>query len=67
MLHPSVENAFEEIDAAIFSGDSFIKKSNRDKLREFMARWERGLKEMETVETDILHQEIDNLQEETNG
>ncbi len=40
-MHPSVENALEEIDAAIFTGDSFIQKENRMKLREYLERWER--------------------------
>ena len=38
-------NATEEIDAAIFSGDTFSDPDCRKELREQLARWERGLKE----------------------
>lgn len=40
-MHPSVENALEEIDAAIFTGDTFLQKEDRMKLREYLARWDR--------------------------
>ncbi len=35
--------AADEIDASIFSGDTFIDESARIELRRLMARWERGL------------------------
>ena len=38
-LHPDVSDAFEQIDAALFSGDSFYNKENRIKLREYLTRW----------------------------
>lgn len=38
MYHSTVE-AFEEIDAAIFSGDTFVGSEGRVMLREYLARW----------------------------
>jgi hypothetical protein len=38
-LHPSVEQAFEEIDAALFTGDTFIDKENRQYLIKILNRW----------------------------
>ena len=46
-MHPKIHQAFEEIDAAIFSGDTFINAENIKELRRLMERWERGLKEHE--------------------
>lgn len=42
-MHPKVADAFEEIDAAIFSGDTFWDKDNMDKLEKFLGRWYRGM------------------------
>lgn len=42
-MHPSIIEAIDEIDAAVFSGDTFINSYNRAQLREQMSRWERGL------------------------
>lgn len=42
-FRPYINDAIEEIDAGIFSGDAFGKKEARTALREVMARWERGL------------------------
>jgi len=38
-----LENACEEIDAAMFSGDCFDRDENRKGLLEYMARWQREL------------------------
>ena len=38
-MHPDVEKAFEQIDAAVFSGDTFTVQENRMKLREYLERW----------------------------
>lgn len=38
-VHPDVLEAFEQIDAAVFSGDSFQTKEGRKKLREYLERW----------------------------
>lgn len=42
-----IEEACDQIDSAIFSGDAFIEPEARKELRGMMARWERGLKEHE--------------------
>lgn len=47
-----VEDACEEIDAAIFSGDEFHNAESREKLREYMARWERGLQGHDSSDSD---------------
>ncbi|WNL50704.1 hypothetical protein RPALISO_117 [Ruegeria phage RpAliso] len=41
-MHPSVERAFEEIDAALFSGDTFHSPDNLKVLENHLARWQRG-------------------------
>lgn len=38
-----LENAMEEIDAAMFGGDAFYDKTNADALGHYIARWERQL------------------------
>lgn len=48
-LPTDVCHAADEIDAAIFSGDTFIDPQARATMREVMARWERGLKEFDTI------------------
>jgi len=42
-LHPKVAAALEEIDAAVFSSDTFIDAENRSSLTEYMTRWQREL------------------------
>lgn len=39
----------DEIDAAVWSGDLFYNAENRQRFRDMMARWERGLKEAEEI------------------
>lgn len=39
-MHPSVTRAFDEIDAAIFSGDTFIDPDALQKLEAMVARWQ---------------------------
>ena len=51
-MHLSIIEAINEIDAAVFSGDTFEDKQHRAKLREILARWERGL-----VSFDELYEE----------
>lgn len=38
-IHKDVLDAFEQIDAAMFSGDAFILSEGRLKLREYLERW----------------------------
>lgn len=49
-----IEEAMDEIDAAIFSGDTFTSGAARNRLREMMARWERGLVEFDTPRRKIV-------------
>lgn len=50
-MHPSVTRAIEEIDAAIFSGDTFLNEENNAEMRDMLDRWQRGLNEhKETIE-----------------
>ena len=43
----------DEIDAAVWSGDMFHNRANIAAFREMMARWERGLREVEDILTEI--------------
>lgn len=53
-IHPDVLNAFEEIDAALFSGDSFYNLSNLKELEKFLFRWEKKKNEMkESILTEM--------------
>ena len=47
------DNQIDEIDAAIWSGDTFHNRDNIAAFREMMARWERGLKEAESILDNI--------------
>jgi len=38
-IHNDVLEAFEQIDAAMFSGDTFIHHEGREKLRKYLERW----------------------------
>jgi hypothetical protein len=38
-LHPKVEQAIQEIDAAVFNGDQFDDEENRDRLLRMIERW----------------------------
>lgn len=42
-IHPDVEEAFEQIDAAVFSGDAFYEAENLDKLETYVGRWQRAI------------------------
>ena len=44
-MHEDIAGAFEQIDAALFSGDTFFSFENRKILRERLERWERWDKE----------------------
>ena len=43
------DNQIDEIDAAIWSGDTFHNRENIESFRAIMARWERGLQEAESI------------------
>lgn len=40
-IHKDTLEAFEQIDAAMFSGDTFVSHEGRMKLREYLQRWQR--------------------------
>ena len=44
-----IENACEEIDAAMFSSDAFMEKGERDALTDYIGRWQRKMKEWEEI------------------
>lgn len=44
-----VEDWFDSIDAAVFSGDTFYDKANRERARWYVLRW---LREFGTREID---------------
>lgn len=44
VLHWKVEEAFEEIDAAVYSGDSFHDEKNLEELERYILRWQREAK-----------------------
>jgi hypothetical protein len=39
----NLERAYEIIDAALFSGDTFLRSDRRERLRYFVSRWERQI------------------------
>ena len=42
-MHQNINNAFDEIDAAVFTGDTFMDDKERVNFRALMARWEKEL------------------------
>ena len=47
------DGPMDEIDAAVWSGDIFHNRENIAAFRGIMARWERGLKEAESIVTEM--------------
>ena len=48
-LDAHIEDALDEVDAALFSGDKFHNKESVERLEYFINRWQRGLDEIKTV------------------
>jgi len=47
-MHQAVARAFEEIDAAIFSGDTFsTSRKDLNELRDYLDRWSQALSGLE--------------------
>ena len=44
-----IEDACEEIDAAMFTGDAFLDEDHRKELTEYIERWQRGLKRIDIM------------------
>jgi len=40
MIHPSVEEAIDQIDAAFFSGDTFRDQESAERIGYFLRRWQ---------------------------
>lgn len=49
-MHPNVARAIQEIDAAVFNGDTFEEPEARAELLEYIERWRRNL---ETNEPEV--------------
>jgi len=47
------DNAIDDIDAAVFTGDMFMLEKNRDQFREMMRRWESQLKSYEEIDESV--------------
>jgi hypothetical protein len=52
-MNQHLERNCEGIDAAIFSGDVLHAPENREKLREYIARWVRALDEEDAIVDDV--------------
>ena len=48
-MHPNVKKAFDEIDAAVFSGDTFFDAENLAELKRMLARWRAQVPWLETM------------------
>ena len=47
-MHPNVRQAIEEIDSALFSGDTFYNEEDRILLVQFLNRWRNAVDEINT-------------------
>jgi hypothetical protein len=47
MMHPKVKQALEEIDAALYSGDTFYDGEARAELYEYVCSWQRRIDEID--------------------
>jgi CHASE1-domain containing sensor protein len=54
-----LNKAANEIDAAMFSSDAFFDETNRTVMREWFARWERGLARAEEMAVEAAQDEDD--------
>lgn len=53
ILRPHIEKLFDNVDAAVFTGDQFYEKHARAEFRRMMARWEKELQAFDkSEETD---------------
>jgi hypothetical protein len=56
-MHKSVEDAFDQIDAAIFSGDTFSTDGEDLRLLEYyLDRWQRAVPDLEDQLVKFLEQ-----------
>ena len=47
------DGPMDEVDAAVWTGDTFHNRANIAAFREMMARWERGLKMCEDILNEV--------------
>ncbi len=47
MIHPHEEEAFQTLDAAVFSSDSLEYDEYRERFRYFIERWQKALDKIE--------------------
>jgi len=52
-----VDGAIDEIDAALFSGDTFHDEEAIEDFRRIMERWERRLVKIKSILDEILDEE----------
>lgn len=53
-MNVQIDRAIDEIDAAMFSGDTFQERYNREELKKFIARWSREIERIEEFWEGIL-------------
>ena len=52
-MHQRIEEAIDEIDAAVFSGDTFHDVDARQKLLSMMDRWTRELARIAVAQMEL--------------
>lgn len=58
-IHPAVENGIQQIDAALFNGDTFDDAENRTYLKGYVERW------LKRIEEDEKHASEEHAKENT--
>jgi hypothetical protein len=58
MVDPKVENACEEVDAMVFSGDGLYSEEALKLFKEYLGRWQRKVPEIQGFldDKDITHE-----------
>jgi hypothetical protein len=51
-MHPKVKQALEEIDAAVFNGDTFEDEEARNELLDYISSWKREVGEVDEEDQD---------------
>lgn len=57
-MHPSIKNAIEELDAALFTGDTFVDRDNRAVFKKTLGRWYRGVIELDQWDNETVNVEV---------